>query len=132
LPEREEKAMDMKEWAERLKQQLSEREGVGPRTRYTPEQRKQAVEYLRQRQEQGAGLEEVAQEVGLSSWTLSRWGRKASGSEATAPRGALVAVEVRASKTRPQQRGLVVHGPGGVRVEGLSLEQVGVLLRGGA
>ncbi|MFY0574601.1 hypothetical protein ACN28S_09790 [Cystobacter fuscus] len=52
--------MDKKEWAEQFRQQVLARGGVGPRARYTPEQRQQAVEYVRERQQQGASVEEVA------------------------------------------------------------------------
>ena len=36
--------MDKEEWAEQFRQQVLARGGVGPRARYTPEQRQQAVE----------------------------------------------------------------------------------------
>ena len=52
--------MDMKERAERFRQQVLERGGVGPRVRYTEEQRREAVAYVRERQQQGASSEEGA------------------------------------------------------------------------
>jgi hypothetical protein len=47
---REVEEMEMKEQAERFRRQVLERGGVGPRTRYTAEQRQEAVEYVRARQ----------------------------------------------------------------------------------
>ncbi len=47
--------MDMKEQAEKFRKAVLERGGVGPRARYTAEQRQEAVEYVRARQQQGAG-----------------------------------------------------------------------------
>ena len=66
--------MEMKEQAEKFRRQVLERGEVGPRTRYTAEQRQEAVAYMRARQQQGASREEAAKELGVSSWTLSRWG----------------------------------------------------------
>jgi transposase-like protein len=59
--------MDMKEQAEKLRRQVLERGGVGPRTRYTEEQRQEAMAYVRARQQQGASMEEAARELGMSS-----------------------------------------------------------------
>lgn len=49
-PGQEEDEMEKKEWVEEFRQQVRAREGVGPRARYTPEQRQQAVEYVREQQ----------------------------------------------------------------------------------
>lgn len=73
-PMKEAEAMDMKEQAEKFRKAVLERGGVGPRARYTAEQRQEAVEYVRARQQQGASVEEAAKELGMSNWTLSRWG----------------------------------------------------------
>ncbi|MFL5358822.1 transposase [Archangium sp.] len=77
VPKKEAEAMDMKEQAEKFRKAVLERGVVGPRTRYTAEQRQEAVEYVRARQQQGAIVEEAAKELGMSSWTLSRWGSAA-------------------------------------------------------
>jgi transposase len=122
--------MDMKERAERFRQQVLERGGVGPRARYTQEQRQEAVAYVRERQQQGASSEEAAKELGMSSWTLSRWGSAARRAQREPERAALVPVEVKPARSVVRAGALVVHGPGGVRVEGLSLEDAVALLRG--
>ena len=59
--------MDMKEQAEKFRRQVLERGGVGSRARYTPEQRQEALAYVRARQQQGASIEEAARELGMSS-----------------------------------------------------------------
>ncbi|MCY1079589.1 MULTISPECIES: transposase [Archangium] len=120
----------MKERAEKFRQQVLERGGVGPRARYTREQRQEAVAYVRERQQQGAGIEESAKELGMSSWTLSRWGSAARRAQQEPERAALVPVEVKPARGVAQAGALVVHGPGGVRVEGVSVEDAVALLRG--
>lgn len=127
---KEEDKMDKKEWAEQFRQQVLARGGVGPRARYTPEQRQQAVEYVRERQQQGASVEEVARQLGMSSWTLSRWSSAERRVKREPERAGLVPVEVKAERAVARAGGLVVHGPGGVRVEGLSVEDAVELLRG--
>jgi transposase len=67
----------MKEQAEKFRRQVLERGGVGPRARYTQERRQEAVDDVRARQQQGASIEEAAKELGMSNWTLSRWGSAA-------------------------------------------------------
>lgn len=73
-PMKEEEAMDMKEQAENFRRHVLDRGEVGPRTRCTKEQRQEAVAYMRARQQQGASREEAVKELGVSSWTLTRWG----------------------------------------------------------
>ena len=75
-------------------------------------------------------MEEVARQLGMSSWTLSRWS-SAARRDRKEPEGAgLVPVEVKAERAVARGGGLVVHGPGGVRVEGLRVEDAVALLRG--
>jgi transposase-like protein len=123
--------MDMEDQAEKFRKAVLKRGGVGPRARYTAEQRQEAVEYVRARQQQGASVEEAAKELDMSSWTLSRWGSAARRATQQQPaREALVPVEVKAERAQARGGGLVVHGPGGVRVEGLCVEDAVRLLRG--
>jgi transposase len=130
IPAKEADKMDKKEWVEEFRQQVRARGGVGPRTRYTPEQRQQAVEYVRERKQQGVSVEEVARQLGMSSWTLSRWSSATRRGEQEPARAALVPVEVKTARGETRAGGLVVHGPGGVRVEGVSVEDAVRLLRG--
>lgn len=128
--------MDLKETAEKLKAQVEAQRGRGARWRFEEGFRAQVVAYMRARQAEGGTQEEVAREVGLSSWTLSRWGRQGGPVRRGRPARAVAEssgatfhqVEVKHETQAPGA--LVVHGPGGVRVEGLGLAQVVQLLKG--
>jgi hypothetical protein len=129
--------MELKEQAEELKAQVEARRARGTRKQFDESFRAEMVAYVRARQAEGGTQEEAAREVGLSAWTLSRWGRQ--GQAGAVRRGrpprqrlegsnaAFHPVEVK-SEAR-SQAALVVHGPGGVRVEGLSVQQVAQLLK---
>jgi hypothetical protein len=129
--------MDQKETAGKLKAELEARRELGTRGRFTEALRQQVLTYLRARQEEGGTQEEVARELGMSSWTLSRWSGRARRAEAgeerraPSPQGARAfrAVEVKAAAAVGSGV-LVLHAPGGVRVEGLGVAQVAALLRG--
>ncbi|MFY0574602.1 hypothetical protein ACN28S_09795 [Cystobacter fuscus] len=66
----------------------------------------------------------------MSSWTLSRWSSAERRVRREPERAGLVPVEVKPERAGERAGALVVHGPGGVRVEGLSLEDAVALLRG--
>lgn len=121
--------MDLKETAARLKAQAEAQSGRGTRWRFDDTFRAQVVAYVRARQEEGGTQEEAARELGLSAWTMSRWSRQRKPTQHREGSGAdfhpvAVKREVQASAGA-----LVVHGPGGMRVEGLTLKQVAALLR---
>ena len=98
---------------------------LGPRGRgraYPKGLLEKLLSYTVARRRQGATLVAVGEEVGMSWKTLARWlgGRK--------PRARFERVEV----IRPVaavERPLVVHGPRGLRVEGLDVAGVAELLR---
>jgi transposase-like protein len=129
--------MDLKGQAEKLKKQVEERRARGTRRQFDESFRAEVVAYVRARLAEGGTQEEAAKEIGLSAWTLSRWGRgEQSGPvrRGRPPRQRLQGssagfhpVEVK-SEARSQGT-LVMHGPGGVRVEGLSVQQVAQLLK---
>jgi len=75
-------------------------------------------------------MEEAARELGMSSWTLSRWGSKERRARQEQGRATLIPVEVKPASPAAREGTLVVHGPGGIRVEGLSVEDAVRLLRG--
>ena len=104
-----------------LKQELSK---LGPRGRGRPYPKgllQKLLSYTVARRRQGATIVEVASEVGISFRTLGRWlgERKAA--------GGFERVEVVA--TRAVSSAIVVHGPRGLRIEGLDLIAVAELLR---
>jgi len=105
---------------EELKQELSK---LGPRGRgraYPKGLMGKLLSYTVARRRQGAKIVEVATELGMKFHTLSRWlGEKR-------PTASFERVEVVAP---PAPRMLIVHGPRGLRIEGLDLAGVAELVR---
>jgi transposase len=99
---------------------------AGPRgagRRYPVALRQMAAEYFRRRQVAGASVAAISRELGVKRHTLVTW--TGAPVEPVPPRFVPVSVvaDMLASK-------IVVHGPGGVRVEGLDVAGVVALLRG--
>ena len=124
--------MDVKEKAAKLKAELERRAQEGKRGRFSEAMKAEVLEYWRQCKQAGATQETVARELGLSPWTLSRWSVKARGAKGRPmQRGQQEAAEApafHAVKVKPVAqgtgRGVVLHGPSGVQVEGLSVSEV--------
>lgn len=93
-------------------------EGRG-RPRYPEALRQRVVTHVRDRRARGASLRQLADELGLAVPTLVRWG-----GPPPAFRPVLVEPAPRAAPGH-----LVVHGPGGLRVEGLTLDEAVELVR---
>ena len=129
--------MELKEQAEQLKKQVEERRARGTQKQFDESFRAEVVAYVRARQEEGGTQEEAAKEVGLSAWTLSRWGRGSQSGpvkRGRPPRQRLQGssagfhpVEVKSEARSPEP--LVIHGPEGIREEGLSVQQVAQVLK---
>ena len=68
--------MDMKlrEFRKQAGEENRGRRGLG--RRYSGQLRLAAVAYLRRKKGEGASLERVASELGVSHWSLSRWVRE--------------------------------------------------------
>jgi hypothetical protein len=119
--------MDMAKRAEGFREAVTK---LGPRGRTTPYPKKlrdEAVDYAQERRAQGATWGGIAQELGIGVDSLTKWARTAERSPAVpAFRQVSLEQEVVASTAG---RGLVVHGPGGVRVEGLDVASLAELLR---
>lgn len=101
---------------------------AGPRgagRRYPASLRQVATEYLRQRQADGVAVSTIAGELGVKRHTLLAWAAAAIGAVATP---GFVPVRVVADGTARSP--IVVHGPGGLRIEGLDVAGVIALLRG--
>jgi len=121
--------MDLKETAARLKAQAEAQSGRGTRWRFDDTFRAQVVAYVRARQEEGGTQEEAARELGLSAWTMSRWSRQRKPTQQSEGSGADFHPVAVKREAQAGASALVVHGPGGMRVEGLTLKQVAALLR---
>jgi transposase len=106
--------------ADDLRRALAEapREGVG--RPYPQALRLRVVAFVRAEMAQGGSIADSAAQLGLTPVTVARWLQAATASS-------FVAVQLPADERTPSR--LVLHGPGGLRVEGLSLEQVLTLLR---
>jgi transposase len=118
--------MDMEKRAEEFRAAVRKQAGGGPRNWYTTTLRAQAVRYWEARKEQGASLAQAAQELGIAAKSLRQWSTSAS----EAPEG-FRPVEVVQDEASPARAttALVVHGPGGLRIEGLDVESLALLLR---
>ena len=101
------------------------RSGQGLGRPYPGAAREAAVEFLEDKRREGVGLHMVAAELGVSATTLRKWdqGRTSPG----AARARFCEVEIVTATAGPG--GVVVHVPHGVRIEGLSLEQIAELVR---
>ena len=93
--------------------------------RYGAELRKLAVTYCSERRQQGASVNEVAGELGINGWSLNRWIR---GRE---KRAEFVKVEVESPTASNSSSAdpCVLVTPEGYRIEGLTVEGAGQLLR---
>jgi transposase len=94
----------------------------GPTTPYPPELRALGLSHLKERQAAGASLREVASELGIGNDTLRRWTRRR---ERTRAAVRPVRLAIRAESTMPVSAGtFLVHGPAGLRIDGLDLATV--------
>jgi transposase len=113
----------MEKMRDELKSELSE---LGPRGRGRPYPKgllEKLLSYTVARRRQGAKLVEVATELGMHNQTLSRW----VGEKRAAKR--FDRVEVVAAPTVSSAPAIVVHGPRGLRIEGLDIAAVAELVR---
>lgn len=108
----------------RLREALATAERSGAGRPYPKSLRAAALEYRRERVHEGAGVRVVALELGLNVGTLERWWQ--GGSTALAEEG-FRAIEVVGSSVGPA-REVIVHGPRGLRIEGLTLVEIAELV----
>lgn len=109
--------MSRVESAQALKQALASATRAGVGRGYPVEIRERAVAFIERRRREGASEGEIGRELGISPMTFRRWaGRRSSG---------FVLATVDGPFAAPV--GVVVHGPRGLRIEGLDLEGVAAL-----
>jgi hypothetical protein len=111
--------MSRAETAQALKQALASapRSGVG--RGYPVEIRERAAAFVERRRREGASEGAIGRELGISPMTFRRWVARRSSS------GFVLAT---VDAARPTPLGVVVHGPRGIRIEGLDLDGVAALL----
>ena len=110
---------------EELKVELSK---LGPRGRgraYPKGLLEKLLSYTVARRRQGASIVEVASEVGINFRTLARW----LGARKTARFGRVVVATPVVRAAAAAAAPIVVHGPRGVRIEGLDVAAVAELVR---
>lgn len=112
--------MKSEQRAVELREALATAERRGAGMPYPEPLRQAAMAYWREREGQGGSLRQVALELGLSSVTLTRWSRRGAKSTAGFRAIEIVGETVRVTK-------VVVHGPRGVRVEGLMVAEIAEL-----
>jgi transposase len=114
--------------AERLRAELATAERSGSGRPYPLALRREAVAYVEARRKQGVGCVAAARELGVSAFSVGRW--RASLSAALAPVfRPVVLAEPLELGSESGSSALVVHGPAGLRIEGLDLAAVAELWR---
>jgi len=97
----------------------------GPGRRYPEAVKREVLAYLAERRKAGRGPATVAVELGIPKRSIKLW------SEAPRPTGtaSFVAMTMAPVVSEAPAPRIVVHGPAGVRVEGLDVETLADLLR---
>jgi transposase len=107
---------------EQLSKSLAQRSGRGRGWRFPKELRVQAAEYCRQRRSNGGVTWQMLEaELGVAWKTLMFWARSTQ-------KTAFHAIELQGVHVQ-ESAGCVVHGPSGIRIEGLTLLEVAELIR---
>jgi transposase len=115
---------------ESLRVALAKADRSGAGRPYPPELRREAVAYVESRRQEGATRDEAASEIGVSTESIARWSARMVSGERVGFRQvvvmphALVATGPAAKHGRP-----IVHGPHGLRIEGLDVAGIAELLR---
>ena len=115
--------MKNEERAERLRGALATAERAGAGRPYPEVLRVAAVEYRQDREREGAALREVAGELGVSAISLERWSRRSAERETS-----FRAIELVGEPMRRASAVVVVHGPRGLRIEGLTVVEIAELV----
>ena len=90
----------------------------GPGRGYPRALREKVARYVSARREQGATCEQLAAELGVPANTLLRWSHAFAKSTSNADAGAFRRVQLADARARA----MTLHGPCGLRVEGLDLD----------
>lgn len=121
----------MRKWseAEEIRKEVERKREMSRRQpRYGEGLRRRAVAYLARREGAGETAWTVSQEVGLPWQTLRRWQRAGDGQAEQSAAFRRVAL-ARDERQVVPAAGLVVQGPQGLRVEGLTISALAELWR---
>jgi transposase len=112
----------MEEAARSFRERVAAFRGARRRCRYPNGLRQEALAFVDTARRGGMSFGDAAAALGVDRSVLSSW--------RTGPRApAMRAVEVVAAPVAPSGASIVVHGPGGIRVEGLDLAALAALMR---
>lgn len=95
----------------------------GAGRRYPEAVKREVLAYLGERRKEGRGYATVAAELGIPRRSLKLW--SSTPRPSASPRFVAVTVDAAPSSAT----GIVVHGPAGLRVEGLDLAALAELIR---
>jgi hypothetical protein len=116
---------DHEAWAIRAE---IEQLGARGRGRAYPEAiRRRAVAYYRARRDEGAVIAGIGPELGLPWQTVQRWAAL-EGQHELQP-ASFAPVEILDATTTDKRGHLIVHGPAGLRIEGLDMDALVELCR---
>ncbi len=119
----------MQEQARRFRRKVQRRHGsVRPGRRIAPELRAEAVEFVRLRRAEGAGLNRIAAELGVGRFTLQRWSEAKECPETEKPAFLPVRV-IDAPPFMDEEKRFTVNGPCGVSIESMDLAAIAELMR---
>ena len=112
----------MSEWTiAEIRTALVRREGSSGRS-YPEAARTAALDWAEQQQRKGAGFVPIASELGISATTLRKWQQQRRATSSSF-------CPVQIVEPSSSSRGLVVHAPGGLRIEGVSIPELAELVR---
>lgn len=89
--------------------------------------RARVIAYAQQGRREGRSWRQLAEGVGLATYTVQRWVKIADGQGGA--RRTMVPVRIEAKGLEREQSGLVMITPSGVRLEGLGPEEAVAVLR---
>lgn len=108
----------------------TELEQLGARGRgraYPDSIRRRAVAYYRSRRDEGVAIADIGPELGLPWQTVQRWAAS-EGPREMQP-ASFAPVEILDALPTDKRGSLVVHGPAGLRIEGLDMDALVELCR---
>lgn len=115
---------ELKARGEQLRRAVRRLGERGPGRRYPTELRNALVRYAMDWRAIGGSLREVSEDVDVATLTLSRWLNEKQHDGAAG----FVPIEV-VTQAEAGAGAFIVHGPAGIRIEGLGIAELAELLR---
>ena len=109
---------------ENLRQAIEEARSGGQR-RFGPELREQIIRYVAHSRAQGVTIKQALMPLALSTSVYFGWLQQSGSKAAARPRF----LPVRVAAEKVERKGVSVHGPMGVRIEGLAVDEIAELIK---